>query len=60
MLFTLIRYGYGSFGFYDHLDIMTKMVWSQGGYIKWRVLYYLYFFYIESLFCHEATGPDLP
>ena len=23
--------GYDDFGFYDHLGIMTKMVWSQGG-----------------------------
>ena len=30
---------YGSFGFYDHSDIMTKMVWSQGGHIKRRLLY---------------------
>ena len=25
------RHGYGNFGFYDHSNIMTKMVWSQGG-----------------------------
>ena len=24
------RRGYGDFGFYDHSDIMIKMVWSQG------------------------------
>ena len=35
------RRGYGDFGFYDHSDIMTKMVWSQGGHIKRRLLYYL-------------------
>ena len=34
------RRGYGGFGFYDHLDIMTKIVWSQGGHIKRRLLYY--------------------
>ena len=32
------RCGYGGFGFYNHSDIMTKMVWSQGGHIKWRQL----------------------
>ena len=31
--------GYDDFGFYDHSDIMTKMVWSQGGHIKRRLLY---------------------
>ena len=31
--------GYGDFGFYNHSDIMTKMVWSQGGHIKRRLLY---------------------
>ena len=25
------RCGYGAFGFYNHSDIMTKVVWSQGG-----------------------------
>ena len=29
----------GGFSFYDHSDIMTKMVWSQGGHIKLRLLY---------------------
>ena len=33
------RCGYDGFGFYDHLDIMTKMVWSQSGHIKRRLLY---------------------
>ena len=32
---------YGGFGFYNYSDIMTKMVWSQGGHIKRRLLYYL-------------------
>jgi len=32
------RCGYGGFGFYDHSDIMTKMVWSQGDHIKRRLL----------------------
>ena len=31
---------YGGLGFYDHLDIMTKMVWSQCGHIKQRLLYF--------------------
>ena len=35
------RRGYGGFGFYNHSDIMTKMVWSQGGHIKRRLLYSL-------------------
>jgi len=26
------------FGFYDHSDVMTKMVWSQGCHIKRRLL----------------------
>ena len=30
---------YGDFGFYDHSGIRTKMVWSQGGHIKRRLLY---------------------
>ena len=34
------RRGYGDFGFYDHSDIMTKMVWSQGGHNKRRLLYF--------------------
>ena len=34
------RRGYGDFGFYDHSDIMTKMVWSQGGHNKRRLLYH--------------------
>ena len=34
------RHGYGCFGFYDHSDIMTKMVWSQDGHIERRLLYY--------------------
>ena len=25
------RRGYDNFGFYDYFDIMTEMVWSQGG-----------------------------
>ena len=33
--------GYGDFGFYDHSDITTKLVWSQGGQIKRRLLYLL-------------------
>ena len=33
------RCGYGDFSFYNHSDIMTKMVWSQGGHIKRRLLY---------------------
>ena len=33
------RCGYGDFGFYNHSDIMTKMVWSQGGHIKRRLHY---------------------
>ena len=32
---------YGGFGFYNQSDIMTKMVWSQGGHIKLRLLYIL-------------------
>ena len=32
------RRGYGDFGFYDHSDIMIKMIWSQGGHIKRRQL----------------------
>ena len=31
---------HGGFGFYNHSDLMTKMVWSQGGHIKRRLLYY--------------------
>ena len=34
------RCGYDGFGFYDHSDIMTKMVWSQSGHINRRLLYY--------------------
>ena len=30
---------YGGFSFYNHSDIMTKMVWSQGGHIKRRLPY---------------------
>ena len=33
---------YGGFGFYNHSDIMTKMVWSQGGHTKRRLLTLLY------------------
>ena len=32
-LLRRFRRGYGDFGFYDHSDIMTKMVWSQKGHI---------------------------
>ena len=32
------RCDYDGFGFYDHLDIMIKMVWSQGGHIKQHLL----------------------
>ena len=32
------RRGYGNFGFYEHSDIVAKMVWSQGGRIKRRLL----------------------
>ena len=34
------RCGYDGFGFYNHSDIMTKMVWSQSGHVKRRLLYY--------------------
>ena len=37
-MLTLIQVRLWWLGFYDHLDIMTKMVWSQGGHIKRRVL----------------------
>ena len=39
LLVELLWRCYGGFGFYNHSDIMTKMVWSQGGHIKWRLLY---------------------
>ena len=32
--------GNGDFGFYDDSDILTKMVWSQGGHNKQRLLYF--------------------
>ena len=41
LLFTLIQCVYGGFGFYDHLDIMNKMVWSQIDHIQRRLLYSL-------------------
>ena len=31
--------GYDGFGFYDNLDIMANMIWSQSGHIKLRLLY---------------------
>ena len=34
------RCGYGDFGFYHLSYIMTKMVRSQGGHIKWLQLYF--------------------
>ena len=40
MLRRRFRSCYGGFGFYDHSDIMTKMVWSQDGHIKRRLLYH--------------------
>ena len=36
------RCGYDGFGFYDHSDTMTKMVWSQSGHINRRLLYQLF------------------
>ena len=42
----LVAYGFDSGAimatlvFYDHSDIMTKMVWSQGSHIKRRLLYF--------------------
>ena len=46
--------GYGGFGFYDHSDIVTKMVWSQGGHIKRRLLYILSTFFYEIVSCEHA------
>ena len=48
------RCGYDGFGFYDHSDIMTKMVWSQGGDTKRRLLYLLVRRNIQSKYCSFA------
>ena len=48
-LYYRFRSCYGGFGFYNHWDIMTKMVWSQGGHIERRLLY---------LICHPRQTLD--
>ena len=35
------RRSYGDFGFYDHLNKMTKMVWSLDGYMKRRQVHWV-------------------
>ena len=55
------------FSFHNHLDILTKMVWSQGGHIKRRLLYTIKggdfdqistFFYIFNLLSTPAPFLD--
>ena len=48
------RCGYDGFDFYDHLDIMTKMAWSQSGHIKRRLLHHSFTFLVAAV-CSSSS-----